>query len=374
MWWHTRAARLAAATTTFALTLLLAPRALVGREADALFDGERDTQLGLARAVAEAAEQDAGRGAFHTGSARFDAEWTLVTSQMTALGLTQVCREHRARCLDFVPAIRAAGDRLAARASYLFAEEAWGVGPFESLEGDVGHAYLGYVALGLGALRLVDRHTRHAALHERIVAALIRRLEAAPDGVLETYPGEAYPADIAAVVGAVGQHTLITAQDHRALIARMAGIYRSRFTDRASGYLYQTVSAHGHGPPRGSGTAIAAYFWSFADAAFARELGDAVACGQRSVLGFAGVREYAPGQSGGGDVDSGPIVLGVSVSATGFALASARQRGERAQFAALYRTTALFGVPVTRGDRWRFATGGPLGNALLLAMLTARPP
>jgi hypothetical protein len=374
MWWHTRTARLAAATTTFALTLLFVPRALVGREADALFDGERDAQLGLARAVADAAEQDAGRGAFHTGSARFDAEWTLVTSQMTALGLTQVCHQHPTRCLEFVPAVRAAGDRLAARESYAFAEEAWGVGPFESLDGDVGHAYLGYVALGLGALRMIDPHTPHAELHERIIAALIRRLEAAPDGVLETYPGEAYPADIAAVIGAIGPHTRVTAEDHGPLIARMAGLYRSRFTDRASGYLYQTVRADGHGPARGSGTAIAAYFWSFADAALARELGDAVARGQRSVLGFAGVREYAPGESGGGDVDSGPVVLGVSVSATGFALASARQRGERAQFAALYRTTALFGVPVARGERWRFATGGPLGNALLLAMLTARPP
>jgi len=63
----------------------------------------------------------------------------------------------------------------------------------------------------------------------------------------------------------------------------------------------------------------------------------------------------------------------VSVSATGFALAGARATGDRSLFTALYRTAALFGIPVDRGAGTRFATGGPLGNALLLAMLTAEP-
>ncbi len=39
------------------------------------------------------------------------------------------------------------------------------------------------------------------------------------------------------------------------------------------------------------------------------------------------------------------------------------------------RSTSLFGVPTsTSDDRAAFAMGGFLGNALLLAMLTARPP
>jgi hypothetical protein len=65
------------------------------------------------------------------------------------------------------------------------------------------------------------------------------------------------------------------------------------------------------------------------------------------------------------------VLFGVSVSATGFALAGARASGDRPFFAGLYRTAALFGVLVDRGEGRRFATGGPLGNALLLAMLTA---
>jgi hypothetical protein len=67
------------------------------------------------------------------------------------------------------------------------------------------------------------------------------------------------------------------------------------------------------------------------------------------------------------------VVLGVSVSATGFALAPARARGRAGAFVRLYRTTDLFGFPIAGGGRRRFAVGGPIGNALLLALLTSGP-
>ena len=61
----------------------------------------------------------------------------------------------------------------------------------------------------------------------------------------------------------------------------------------------------------------------------------------------------------------------MSVSATGFTLASAKLHGDEAFFTSLYRTTDLFGVPVHRPHGKRFMSGGPLGNAILLAMTTA---
>jgi hypothetical protein len=67
------------------------------------------------------------------------------------------------------------------------------------------------------------------------------------------------------------------------------------------------------------------------------------------------------------------VLLGVSVAATGFALAPARAHGRRESFTRLYRTTDLFGVPITMGDRSCFLTGGAIGNALLLALLTSGP-
>lgn len=376
-----RPLRILATVACFVVGVALGPRALVGRDADARFDDAEPEQRRLADAVAAYVLGEDGEGAgverFHTGSSRFDGEWAFGTLQMATLGMAQVARAHPELAARYRPAAARAAETLSAEEIYAFAAEAWGEGPFEDLAGGGGHAYLGYVALALGAARELDPETPHARLHDELVAALARRLDASPYGIVETYPGEAYPCDIASIVGALGQHDRLTGSDHRALIARMAALYRARWLDPASGYLVQAVDPRTGAPrdaPRGSGTALAAYFWSFADPALAAELDRALlARGRRGALGLAAIAEYPDEREGHGDIDSGPVVLGVSVSATGFSLAAARRRGDRVAFRELYRTAALFGVPVARGERTRFLAGGPLGNAILLAMTTARP-
>jgi hypothetical protein len=372
---RSRLARAAVTGVCVAGMAAAVPRAVVGRDADRFYDGDRATHEALARAVAEYVAKDTGPGAFHTGDARFDGEWTVATHQMAALGLGQVIRAHPELRGRYAPVVRRAVENLLRERAWRFGASAWGRGPFESLDTDEGHAYLGYIALGMGALREVDPASPHHELHDRVIAALARRLERSPHGAIETYPGEAYPCDIASVVGAIGQHARLTGTDRRVLIARMADLYRRRWRDPRSGYLVQSVSprtADPTAPPRASGTALAAYFLSFADRALAGELGLSLArTGHVERVGFGAVREYAPGHEGRGDIDSGPVVLGVSVSATGFALATARQLGDRTRYRELYRTAALFGVPVARGERRRFLAGGPIGNAILLAMLTA---
>lgn len=62
-----------------------------------------------------------------------------------------------------------------------------------------------------------------------------------------------------------------------------------------------------------------------------------------------------------------------SFSATGFALAPARTLQDEEAFESLYRTVDLFGLPMRDRDRRRFIIGGPIGNSLLLALLTSGP-
>ena len=85
------------------------------------------------------------------------------------------------------------------------------------------------------------------------------------------------------------------------------------------------------------------------------------------------MREYPRGVFGLGDIDSGPVIFGFGVSSTGFSLAGARRYGDDDAFSALYATTHVFGAPTAVGDATRFATGGPIGDAILFAMLTAPP-
>jgi hypothetical protein len=127
-----------------------------------------------------------------------------------------------------------------------------------------------------------------------------------------------------------------------------------------------------HDGPRASGTALAAYFLSFADEEQARSLHQSLeASVGGSVLGFGAIAEYPDGRGGVGDVDSGPLIAGYSISGTGFALSSARRYGSADRFAALWATTRLFGLPRERDGRLRFVLGGPLGDAIVFAMLTA---
>ncbi|APR77518.1 hydrolase, putative [Minicystis rosea] len=350
------------------------PRATLGRGADALLDGDVEAQRPLATAVVADVGQQVSASSFHTGDARFDGEWALVTNMMAALGLGQIVLAHPETRSAYLPAIEVAVDRLLAAEATAFGKAAWGTSWAADLGSDHGHAYLGYVNLAVGMLRLLEPTTRAAADHERITAALVRRMQAAPHALIETYPGEAYPADVASVIGSIGMYDRATGARHEALLQRLVKTFRARWIDPQSGLALQagdTSTGRPTAPPRASGSAIAAYFLSFADPALAHDLARALVHQRASFFGMGGVREYPPGVSGHGDIDSGPVLFGVSVSATGFALAGARMIGDRAMYTEILRTAELFGMPHTRGPSRRFATGGPLGNAILLAMLTA---
>jgi hypothetical protein len=368
--------RLASTAIAFAVTIAVVPRALCGHAAQPLFDGELAAQDALAREVAREVVGQPNRQFYRSGSRRFDGQSAIAIYQMAILGMGQIIREHPERRDEYLPAMRSAAARLVDPRTLPTAAEAWGENGLVAMAPGEGHAYLGYINLALGMLRAVDPATPYAALNDRLTAALADRLDRSPTGLIETYPGETWPPDVAAVAGSIGLHAAVTGVDRRVLLARWA----KRFETCAvhpSGYLVQRVKSGGCKPidaPRGSGTAIASYFLGFADPRLSRRLYDALKTeGRTCLLGFCGIREYALGFHGKGDADAGPMLRGVSVGATGFALGAARAHGDVDLYRELYRSAHLVGVPVTAGGNTKFAAGGALGNALLLAMLTANP-
>lgn len=346
------------------------------RDADAWFEGEQHEQLAMARTVARSLDGELDPARFETGSRRFDGEWLFGTYVMAALGLAQVSLEHPEHAHELRPQLARAIDGALSPAARDFDRDAWGADPIETLDGDAAHAaYLGYLGVALGLERALDRGAKHAALHDRIAAALARRLASAPGDLIETYPGEIYPVDNASVVATLALHARALGRDRPAVVERWLSACRERFVDPATGLLVQAMDADGRSRrdrPRASGTALGAYFLSFVDAELSDELGRAL---ERSVgdtvLGFGVVREYPPGHAGLGDIDSGPLVFGYSISATGFSLASCRRRGDRECFRQRYATFHLFGAPLDRAGRFSFVSGGALGDAIVLAMLTA---
>lgn len=372
------AALVVAFTIVGAVVVRWLPAYLCGRDAEGWLRGDRARVQALAEElVAFEARDDAVRRV--KSQNRFAGEWALVTHQMIALGLAQLCLNNPDLTDRYAKVLSRAAQKSFLPEMRDFGTAAWsGEDALASLEGSHGHAYLAYSALAVGMARLFDAQVPKsiAAQHDALIAAYERRLLASPTGLIETYPGEAYPTDVAAVAAAIAVHGRATGADHRKVIAHWAARVAALQIDPQSGLVIQRMDARqgrAHDAPRGSGTGLAAYFAGFADRATALRLAEGLWRHESTLLGFSAIREYAAGHQGRGDIDSGPVLFGVSVAATGFALAPARAFGRDATFLRLYRTTHLFGVPVWRGDRLRFATGGPIGNALLFAFLTSGP-
>jgi hypothetical protein len=373
------------ALLAFVLGVAIVPHRVCEREANAWFEGEPDKVDALASQVAAWTSLDLAPESFQTGSGRFDGEWQFGTYMMAAMGFGQTMlgrpeqlegagrREALARmerCLDMMLAPHV----------HAFDTTAWnGEDALASLETDHGHAaYLGYTGLALGLHRVLEPASRFAKIDDAIVAALVRRIEASPIGFLETYPGEVYPVDNTAAYAAIALHARATRKAMPAAVARGLDAIRKQGTEASTGLLFQAVQLDDGRPrdaARASGTALAAYFLAYADDAASASLFRALGREQfRTVLGFGAMLEYAAtpvSAKGRGDIDSGPIVAGFGVSATGFALGASRVHGDREMFRSLYATAHLFGAPFDEKGTRTHATGGPIGDAILFAMMTA---
>lgn len=357
----------------FVAALFALPRQLAGRDAPDYFfdDPTRAAALG---AGVDHWMQEGGR--FSTGSSRFDGEWAFGTCVMASLGFGQLAMGHASLTESSRASMDAAMTQLLAPGNRGFDRDAWQADALDSLDRDHGHAaFLGYANLALSLRRMLGPSDFDEE-GSRITEALARRLDKSDILLLETYPDERYPVDNAAVIASIALHDRALGRTPRAMVARFLEKFSARYVDPATGLVIQAVSQSGQAVdrPRGSGTALAAYFLSFADEELSNRLHRAVRDElSGSVLGFGVVSEYSAGVGGSGDIDSGPLVFGWSVSAMGFFLGSAKaQRDERA-FREMWRSFYLLGAPETRKDRLHFVSGGALGDAIVFAMLTALP-
>lgn len=350
------------------------PPLTAGRHAHRVFEGDESHQHALAQAVAAGIRQGVDDDAFHTSIPRFDGEWVFGTHMMGAMGLGQVALAHPQTANTHRQAMGECIDQLLTARVRAFDRAAWGSDALDTLDTHEGHvAYLGYLNLALSLHRQLDPGSRFAALNDRITAALVRRYEASEIGLLETYPGEIYPVDNLAAIGGIGLYSRVVDPELAAVVQVLVARIAADYLDHETGLLVQAVTETGlpADDARGSGTALGAYFASWASPELARTMHGAIRQHlARAPLGFGMVREYTH-DFGHGDIDSGPVVAGFSVSATGFSLGSARVAGDFEHFERVYRTAHLFGAPHSSGDRKTFATGGALGNAIMLAMLTA---
>jgi hypothetical protein len=216
---------------------------------------------------------------------------------------------------------------------------------------------------------------------ERAALPVDAAYRASRTGFLEGYPGQYWPCD--SVVGAAALARAAVLLDRADWLATVRA-WRdtvNQHLDPTTGLLPHRVDGAGQAQvgPRGSSQAIIQAFWP-AIAVALDGAGDEetwtrfTAAFVTRQAGLVGVREFPAGQAGVGDVDSGPLVLGVSTSASVVTLAAARTVGDQDLAAALTREAELLGLPLQWAGQRRYALGLlPVGDAFL-AWARSRTP
>lgn len=321
-----------------------------------------DSPTARLQVLGERLEAHDGPGA--APGAPFDGEWWLVIHSFSIAAATNLAfrqpedaparRVQIARWLDLMltPEVRA------------FDTAQWNEDALQALDGSNGHVgVLGHVAWALGASCLVGNAPH--PLVGPIADALHRRFSTSRSALIETYPGERYVPDT--LVAVAGLSLLRRCQRAPAdpEVDRFLSRLEREHLDAETGLF---VFAPGQ-PARGSGAAWTAWFLCFIDDARARVQFERVfrVFGQRLPFGALAVREWPVGVSRGGDVDSGPLLFGLSPSATGFAMAGPALTNDAERLHSLRLTAETAGVTVGA----RYLLSPLVGDAIVLATSTA---
>ncbi len=208
--------------------------------------------------------------------------------------------------------------------------------------------------------------------------ALGSAFDAGDSPFLAAYPGQAWPVDSTVAVASLRLHDALLPARYGSTVQRWLAGVRQRLDPR-TGLLPHRVQV-GTGEPvevaRASSQSVIQRFLVDIDPAFARE--QYLRFRDRYVVWPLGlgpaVREYPLGVDGPSDVDSGPLPLGVSLSATVVTIGAARVQGDASLADALANYGELAGVPVETPWTKRYAFGVlPIGDAFLAWSKTARP-
>lgn len=308
----------------------------------------------------------------------FQGEWALGTCSMTAAALVNIAfiyPETRQESLSVLDGLA----RLVLTERFReFDTSAWKEDALSSLDGPNGHiAYLGHVNLILLSRRYLGGSDEFDPLIINISNAFIRRIAERPFPYLETYPGQIYTSDNMVVYATIKLFDRILQHDHGETFSRWADFTKRELLDPNTGLVTFWVGGKGNrlGISRGSGVGWNSFYLPFFDQEFASsQYAKAVKeLGANFPFGLKGFRECARNVSGVWDIDSGPVIFGVSAAGTGFIIAGARLTGDAEFLDGLLLTSEYFGSTIDINGRRRYLLSPLVGDAIVLAMKTATP-
>lgn len=227
----------------------------------------------------------------------------------------------------------------------------------------------GEIALMLAARRTLEEKVELKPL-------LTERVKLMADGlqvnqVLESYPNECWTFDHAVALVAMRLADKLDGSDHAEVITNWLAFAKRRLVHPGTGLLVSSFTADGTplDGPEGSSIWLVAHCLQVLDPAFARDQYDRARRElAQSHCGFGSAREWPASWHGPADIDSGPIipVLNISAGSSGLALVGASAFGDEEYLASLAATLDFSAFPSRKRGELKYCASNQVGDAVML--------
>ncbi|MFC1452907.1 hypothetical protein ACFLSJ_06135 [Verrucomicrobiota bacterium] len=236
----------------------------------------------------------------------------------------------------------------------------------------------GEIALMLAVRRLVEEKNEYEPELTERVNTMVAMMESSPVLCAESYPDECWIFCNAVALDAIRIADILDGTDHSAFLSRWLETAKRTLTHRETGMLYSSFSVDGTplDGPEGSSIWFVSHCLQIIDPEFAadqyarakRELAD-------ELMGFAYAGEWPDSWRGAADIDSGPIipVLDMSAGSSGMAFLGAGAFKDKDYLSGLLASLTCGGFPIERDGRLRYAASNQVGDAVLLYSMVLGP-
>jgi len=310
-----------------------------------------------------------------------NAEWDFMHRTFTVLAFANIALRSPAEttaCLDLMD--RVVADTIATekgKGMYHFLMDYAHTGLFQaqparSLFQD------GEIALMLASRLAIASNTAWQAELDTRTATLVNQMRQSPVQCGESYPNECWTFCNTVALAALAMSDAVAGTDHHDFIHTWLDTAKKRLVHPATGLLVSSFSFDGawFDGPEGSSIWMSAHCLDLVDPAFAAdqyrrakaELG-------RSLFGFGYAREWPAAWTGVMDVDSGPVIppLGISAGSSGMAFIGAAGFKDAPYLSRLLTSLQFGGFPVHHGESLRFAASNEVGDSVILYALVMGP-
>ena len=237
-------------------------------------------------------------------------------------------------------------------------------------------SYLSLLAWMITNYKFIGGDTEYDELLHRICEALHRRMLAAPDLNLKTFPNNPiFIPDMMVTIVALHNYAQLYDGQYADMVQRWLDKAKTEWIDQRTGLLAATIydQSTGDFSVCGSYAGLTCYYLSLVDEEFAYQQYQSMKQHFASEGFITGIKEYK-GRANWLDfhIDAGPLLFGYSPSGTAFAVGCATYYEDWQFRNGLLRTAELAATTIYGRKQRHYLLGSyvPVGEAITLAMKT----